>query len=507
MTRTINSLRNVKFTLVGQFFGVGISFFSRMVFVRYLGVEYLGLNGLFTNIISILSLAELGIGSAIVFSIYEPLANRDERKLKALMFIYKRSYMTIGIWMFVAGLAITPFLGYIIKDIPDIPYIQLIYLIFISNSAMTYFFSYKRALIIADQKKYIDSIYHYSAMIVLNVGQILILIVSQNYFLYLGFNFIVIFAENYMISRKADRLYPFLKNYDGEKLETKEKITIIKNIKAMFFHRVGSMVVLGTDNLILSMYVGIAAVGLYSNYLLIIGAVTMVSVVFFQSVSAGVGNLGATESKIHTERIFNYVDFIGYWFYGFSSIALFNLLNPFISLWIGKTYLFEMPVVFLIVINYYIQGQRASVLTFRDALGLFWYDRYKPLFESIINLVASIYLAINLGVAGVLLGTIISSLTTVFWVEPYILYKYGFNSQLRRYFINYVKRVVLTFAMGGICWYLGSFITASLLLEFLIRTLICAVVPNSIIILVFYRTAELQYLLSVLKQFLSGRTT
>lgn len=505
MTRTINSIRNVKFALVGQILGVAISFFARMVFVRYLSMEYLGLNGLFTNIISILSLAELGIGSAIVYSLYEPLANEDQLKIKALMRIFKKAYITIGLWMCMAGLAGTPFLGLIIKDMPDIASIEIIYLIFVANSAVTYFFTYKRLLIIADQKKYIDSIYHYSAYIILNIGQIVILILTQNYLLYLGFNFFIISVENYLISRKADKLFPYLKFYDGEKLEPEEKRTIKRNIQAMFMHRVGSMVVLSTDNLIISMFVSLTAVGLYSNYLLIINALTMAYAMLFQSVAAGVGNLGATENKVYIRKIFKAIDFIGFWLYAFSTIALFNLLNPFISLWLGEQYLFNMPVIFLIVLNFYIHGQRYSVLTFRDALGLFWYDRYKPLFESGINLILSIYFAVYFGVAGVLLGTIISSLTTVFWVEPYVLYKYGLESSLKPYFITYFKRFFLTLAMGGLTWYLCTFFPAISIIGFIVKMIICALIPNLILIMIFHKTEEFQYFIDLLRRLTSRR--
>jgi O-antigen/teichoic acid export membrane protein len=250
------------------------------------------------------------------------------------------------------------------------------------------------------------------------------------------------------------------------------------------------------------MFVGIAAVGIYSNYLLIIGAVTMVFTVLFQSVSASIGNLGATQDKAAIEKIFHSVDFVGFWFYGFSSIALFNLLNPFISLWLGNELTFDMSIVSVIVINFYIQGQRSSLLTFRDALGLFWYDRYKPAFESVINLIASIFLAIHFGVAGVLMGTIFSSLTTVCWVEPYIVYKYGFESPVIKYFISYLKRVTLILGIGGLTWYLNELFVFSEIWDFLFNILICALVPNLMIIIIYFRSDEFQYTLDLFKRFI-----
>ena len=211
MSRTNNSLKNMKYAIVGQGLGLLVSFFSRLVFVRTLGSEYLGLNGLFTNILSILSLAELGVGAAIIYSMYKPLAEKNINKVKALMGIYKKAYVTIGMIIALIGSALVPFLDHLIKNKPNLPYIELIYLMFVINSSISYFFSYKRSLIIADQKRYIATFYRYGFYFLLNITQITVLLLTHNYIFYLGLQIISTFIENICVSRKADTLYPFLK--------------------------------------------------------------------------------------------------------------------------------------------------------------------------------------------------------------------------------------------------------------------------------------------------------
>ncbi len=503
MSRTSNSLRNIKFAVVGQILALLISFIARMVFIRMLNTEYLGLNGLFSNILAILALAELGIGTAIVYSMYKPLADNDIRKLKALMNLYKKFFISIGILIMMLGIAFSPFLKYTMKEIPDIPNIQGLFLIYVATTAISYFYSYKRALIVADQKKYIDSYYYYTFFIAVNVVQMFVLIITANFMLFLIIKLIFVLIENISISYKADKMYPFLKERNIEKLEDTDKSTIVKNIKAMFIHRLGTVVVMATDNLLISKFVGILAVGLYSNYLLVIQALGKLYSIVFQSIIASVGNLGATESKEKLRDTFNFINFINFWIIGFSSIALINLINPFIRLWLGEELLFSNSLVLLIVINFYLNGLRYSVLTFRDALGLFWYDRYKPLLESLVNLIGSIILVQKYGVAGVLLGTTISTITTVFWIEPYIVHKYGLNNTSKIYYIKYLFNTFVIIMAGLLTYFLCNLINNFTIVGFIGRVAICALVPNFLLLLIYHKTDEFKYCVGIGKRILS----
>lgn len=506
MSRTANSIKNIKYSIIGQVVGLLASFITRMVFVRMLSAEYLGINGLFTNILSILAFAELGIGPAIVYSMYKPLAEKDTKMLKGLMSLYKRAYITIGIFILVLGSALTPFIDFFITEVPDVNNLQLIYLLFVVHTSASYFFSYKRSFLIADQQKYIDAFYHSAYLIIRNVLQILVLLVLQNYILFLSVQIIVTFIENLRISNKVDKMYPYIKNNKGGHIDKSVVSEIIKNIKAMAYHKVGSVVISGTDSLVIARFVGIVEVGLYSNYLLITEALKQVFKLIFQSIIASVGNLGATEDTKKSELIFRRIDFLGMYIFGFSFIALLSLLNPFIELWVGEGYLFPINTVVLIVINFYLYGRRRSVLTFRDALGLFWYDRHKPIVESIINLSASIILVNIIGFNGVILGTIISTLTTSFWVEPFVLYKYGFNLSMRGYFKRYLIWTIVIMMIGSFNFWLVNLFDNSILL-FVGKVIITAIVPNILMALIYWKTNEAQYFYHTIKSLIERKTS
>ena len=505
MTRTSNSIRNIKFSLIGQFLILLSNFVTRTVFVRTLGSEYLGLNGLFTNILSILSLAELGVGSAIVYSMYKPLAEKDEYKLKGLMNLYKSAYTSIGIFVLLVGSLLTPFLDLFINEIPKIQHIYLIYLMYVFNSGISYFYSYKRSLLIADQKKYIESLYHNSFYLLRNFLQIIILFILKSFILYLSVQLILTLIENIIISKRVDYLYPIFKEKDNTQLEKKEKSTIFNNVKAMIYHKLGSVVVMGTDNLLIAMFVGLIEVGLYSNYLLIIEALNQIFVVIFQSMMASVGNLGATATDEKKKFIFNCIDLYGFWLYSFATISLFTLFNPFINIWLGEEYVFPLEVVLLIVTSFYLTGRRKSVLTFRDALGLFWHDRYKSIFESAINLIVSISLAKLFGIQGIILGTIVSTLSTSFWIEPFILYKHGFNSSVKSYFCRYAKYTTFMIIVGGLTFYISSIFSDNTIPGFIGKIVVCIVIPNIALLIYLWKSEEVQYLFQMFKNIIDKK--
>lgn len=500
-SRTENSIRNIKYAATGQVIGLLINFITRMVFVRTLSVEYLGINGLFSNILSILSLVELGVGSSIVYSLYKPLAEKDEQKIIALMSIFKKAYITIGIIVAVVGLSLTPFLSVFVREMPDISNIKVIYILVVINSAIGYFFSYKQSLISADQKDYIVMIYKYVFQFIFNVLQIIFLLVTHEYIIYLLLQVVNSLVWNLLVSRKASKLYPFLKNAKSNGLEGEERAALVRNMKAMILHKVGDIVINGTGNLLLAKLVNVVIVGLYSNYLMIISGLQMLFSLLFRSITASVGNLGATSSSDKVSSQFYVINFTGFWIYGFSSICLAILLNPFINLWLGDGYTLSTELVLLVVLNFYLNGMRTSVLTFRDTLGLFWYDRYKPLFEVIINLVFSIGLGLKFGAVGVFLGTTISTISTCFWFEPYIVFKYGFKSSVRPYFKMYgIYTLVCLFALI-VTKYLSAMIIIEGIVGFILLSIVCFFTVNIIFLISFYRTREFKYLY---KKFLSG---
>lgn len=497
-SRTKYSIRNLTFAMTGQVVGLVVSLISRLVFVRYLTTDYLGLSGLFSNILTMLCLVELGIGPAMTYSLYKPLAEDDQSKIKGLMGLYKKVYNIVGIVVIILGFMILPFYRFLIKDVPSISHLDIIFILFVLNTAVSYFYSYKQSLINADQKRYITTCFQYAFFTLLQIVQIIVLIFTQNYIVFLITQVIFTWVQNVAVSKYADNMYPYLKNKGYDKLSEEDLNPIKKNVGAMVFHKVGSMVVLATDNILISRILGLFWVGLYSNYNLITKSLNNVIYQVFNSIVASVGNLGVQEDKEKVTDVFEKVFFLDFWIYGFSSICLFVLFNPFIRLWLGEKYLLDEPVVFIIVLNFYIYGMLKAVRTFRDASGLYYYDRYKPIFEAVINLVASIIFARKIGLSGILIGTIVSTLTTCFWVEPWVLYRKCLSKPLRTYFILSFKYFAITSIVGTIAYGGCSLLPTHGLVAFVSKVGICTALPNLLFLLIFFRSEELMFYKKVL---------
>lgn len=493
MSRTTKSLQNIKVILLLQTVSSAASFFTRRVFVQMLSQEYLGLNGTFSNILAMLSLAEMGIGSVFTYNLYKPLAEQDKGQIAALMVLFRRTYRTIGLVIAALGCALTPFLPVLIRDMPDIPHIYLIYLMFVLDTSLSYFYVYKQLLIIADQRRYIVSTCSVILNMLLQLGQIFSLRLTGNYFAYLGLQVGKTLLTNIILSRIADRLYPYLKIKKTATLSQDTKQEIIKNTKARILHKIGSVVVFGTDNMLISYFVGVISVGLYSNYLMVSQTLAAVYGQLFEALTASIGNLGATSRREHTLPVFWQLNFVVNWLYGFSAVCLFILFNPFISIWLGDGYLFSQEIVFLIALNFYVTGMRQAVQTFRDAYGLFWHDRYKPIAESVINLVVSAVLAIPFGTAGILLGTFVSTMTVCFWVEPLVLFRHGFRAPVWPYFREYALNTLLTLVTGAAAWWVCKALPGEGLLLFLAKMAVCATGGNLFYLLVYHRREEFRY--------------
>lgn len=505
MQRVDKVVKNVRYAVLFQVAGLVVSFVTRTIFVRTLGAEYLGVQGLFSNVLTVLSLAELGVAPAIGFSLYKPLADGDLEQVKSLVRLFRRAYAVIGALVLVLGLALTPFLGFLMKDVPDIPNLRLIFVMFVANSGISYFFSYKRSLIVADQRSYITTVYHYGLLILMNIVQAVCLLTTRNYVLFLAMLLATTLLENVLVSRKADRLYPFLLGR-ARPLGKAQRDAVFRNIRAMALHQVGGVALTGTDSFVISKFVGIVAVGFYSNYLLIAGAVATVFKMVFDSMAASVGNLGATETNEKGLSIFWVLHFLNSWMVAVATVCIVVLANPFITLAFGASYTLPLAFVCLFGMNFYIQNMRKSVVMTKTAFGLFRPDRYRPLIEVFINLVISIVLAIRIGILGVLVGTIVSTLVTSWWIEPYVLFKYGFRTPISTFLRKYSRYTLATLAALAACEILGNLVPSVTIIGFLVSALICFVVANAVFLLQFHKTEEFGYLRDVALVRLRGRS-
>lgn len=471
--RTKYAVLNLLTAWSGKIVIVLFNFILRIVFIQYLSIEYLGVNGLFSNILSILSLADLGISTAIIYSLYRPLENKDETIIKALMGYYKKAYWYIGIIIFLIGVSFIPFLSFFINEETQVKNLEVIYFIFVLETASTYFFSYKANFIIANQKSFIVNLYTNGVKLLRIVISIVVLMFWRNFMAYLLVQLGSTLLENVLISRKAEKMYPILKEKNNEKLSIELRGEIKRNTIALLFHRIGDSVVNGTDYLIMSKFINMISVGIYSNYNMIIQFVHNMLGQFFQSLAAGVGNFSVKEEKGRQQHLFWQIFFIGFWLYGICSVILFCLINPFVTLWVGEDFLFSKEIVIVLVINFYITGMRKPVLTFRDAMGLFWKERYKAIIEALLNIVVSLLLVKQYGVIGIFVGTLFSTVATCLWVEPYVLFRYAWNRTTKKYFLYYLYYSMVTLITGGTAFHAVNQIVGNTLIFFLIKSLVC----------------------------------
>ena len=363
------------------------------------------------------------------------------------MRMFRRFYHIVAGIILAGGLAVIPFLGILIRDKDAVPHLTLIYLLYVANSVLSYIGIYRKIIIDAHQQSYIPTIIRTAFWILQNILQIVVLLLTRNFILYLCIWIVCTVVSNICIYIKAGKMYPFLDEKDVKKLEDKDKLSFDENVKAMMIHKAGSVIVNNTDNLLLSSLVGTIALGCYSNYYLIIGSVRQVLEQLFEGMTASIGEMNVRVSKDRIIRVFDSIFFIGQWVYGLITIMLFEILDVFVSLSFGSQYRFDTKITIVLCMIFYFSGMRQPVLIFRNSMGLFKYDKWKAVAEAVINLAVSLVLGFRYGTVGVFLGTLISLLLTSFWVEPFMFYRHRLGRSCMPYFLKYAYYTFITMAL------------------------------------------------------------
>lgn len=493
-SRTEYSARNAAVAIGSRLVAILGGFVSRVVFTRMLSQEYVGINGLFNDILNVLALSELGVGTAITYALYKPIAERDIERQKSLMRMYRNFYRGVSLIVLTIGLSLVPFLGYLFREQPKVDHLTLIYLLYLANSVLSYKLIYKRILIDAHQLAYIGVLYQTAGWFCQSVLQILILVFTRNFIFYVAVMSLCTVVNNLCISARADRMYPYLRDREVKRLPDAERKAIFHNVRAMFMHKTSTVIVNNTDNLLLSTLVGIGSVSCYTNYFLVIGSVRQILNQMFGGITASVGNLGVESSTERTRKIFEASFFLGQWVFGVAAVCLYEVVNPFVGLFFGRQYVFPEYITLVLCLNFYLTGMRQPTLIFRDSLGVFWYDRYKSLAEAAINLVVSFILGRYLGAVGVFAGTTVSIVTTSLWVEPYMLYKHKLQCPVGGYFRKYGMYAALTFAVWFGADRLCGFFSGSLPVLCVLRLFCCMCVTNLAYLLAYHRREEFQLL-------------
>ena len=494
-SRTEYSILNILTGVGGYFLNTLLGFICRMVFVRCLAAEYLGVNGLFVNILSMLSLAELGVGSAIVYALYKPLAENDEEKIASLVQMYGKAYRVIGGLIMVIGLALMPFLELIIQQQPNISEsLYLLYFINLFNTASSYFFSYRSSLLIAAQRNYIVSGINYAVTILQSILQMVFLLLFQDYLGYLLIQTVGTFIYNVLVSWVSTKYFPFIRNKKAMPLPEEERRALFSNIRDLMVYKVSGLLVNSTDNILITFFSGLATTGVASNYTLLVNTLNSLLTQVFNSLTASIGNHNASESVEKRYEMFSFLNMMNFWLFGWASLGIFFCADDLVELCFGAEYVLPLEISLIMATNFYTSGVTNIVGTYKHTLGLFHYGRFVQVLTGIFNIVLSIVLGCCWGLFGIMAATLISRVLTHLWYTPYVVFKYGFQRKVLDYWRPYFSYTVALIIIGILCQASFSLLSGSHALQTAMKILLCTVIPNSIFVLFFYRTAEFKRL-------------
>lgn len=489
-SRTTKSMTNITFGLLFKIVGIIFPFIIRTVMIQKLGVEYLGLNSLFTSILMVLSLSELGIGSALVYNMYKPIADNDTERVCALLKLYKDVYRCIGIVIALIGIIIMPFLPNMISGEypPDIN-IYYLYIVYLINTVLSYFlFAYKKSILEATQLNGYNSLLETITTLSMYVLQIVALIAFKNYYVYIIFLPLCTLILNIIRSFFVDKRFPQYRCKGS--VENGFIKELYKKVKALLGHKIGSTILTAADSIIISAILGLNTLAIYGNYYQIINSIIGLVTIFYTSITASVGN---SLIKLDNNRIyknFKTLSFINCWIVGWFSICLLCLFQPFMKIWMGKDLMFEFPIVILFVVYFYSWLFRRIGLTYKDAAGMWEEDFWKPYIGIIVNLIANIILCKVIGVAGAILSTIIIMLFIYFPWETNVLFKKMFKKSSKKYYIKMFIYAGCTLVAGIITFYSCSLINISGIIELFIKAILCVIIPNILFLLFYFKTDE-----------------
>ena len=502
-SRSKNTTRNIIFSFANQIVAVLFPFITRTVILNVLGADYLGLNSLFTSILSFLNLAELGIGSAIVFAMYKPCTEKNIKLMNALLNYYRKFYIRIGCTVLGVGILALPFLEILINgNPPENSNIYILFVFFLCNTTSSYFFSgYRQSLFIVNQRSDIISKITLCVNVISQTIQIILLAAFKNYYLFATIPIIGTIAINMISAKLSQNRYPSI-ICDGE-LEDIEKKEIKKRLSGLIGTKLNSVMVHSADTLVISAFLGLRATAIYGNYFYVLNGVNAFVILIFSSMTASVGNSLLIEKNETNKALFDKIQFINAWITGVCSVCLLCLYHRFISLWTGETLTYSLSVEALLVIYFFVYTIQRTIVTFKDAAGIWYEDRYRPYICMVVNVVLNIVSIQYIGIYGVLLSSIISFIISIPWTNA-VLFKSYFGESGVHNLIALVKYAIVTALSCLVTWYITNMLPKGVL-GFIICLPICAVLPNVIFLLVYSRTKEFYLMKEMILQRVVGR--
>lgn len=453
--RTVESSKNAITSLIFYIANCIFSFVSKTIFIQYLGIEYAGLNSLFTNVLGVLNIAELGLSTAVGYSLYKPLAENDTKTINEILKLYKYLYRIIAIFILIVGLIVTFFLQYMITSSISLMQIRIAFILYLLATVVSYLFTFLNVLPSADQKNYIVTKIQGIIRIIKNVIQLVAIIIFKNYYVWLILEIsgnIIGYVYTNIVIKKKYGYYQESNELKFNELLKKYK-EVIQKVRDLFFHKIGGLAVNQTDNIVISYFCTLTDVGIYGNYILVFNLVTGIFEQVFSSVTASFGNLIIKKDKKETFKIWKELHILVVFLTSICCYLFYKLINNFITVWVGQEYILAKTVVFCIALNVMFKIIKQPIDKFKEAFGIFW-DKQAPFIEAVINLIVSVVLAMKIGILGVVIGTVVSNIIiTAIW-KPYITFKYGFKEK----FIEYIKLNIPLVGLSVISLFISNFI-------------------------------------------------
>lgn len=505
-SRAKNSVRNSVFGLAFKLLNIVGAFIARTLLIYFLGVEYVGLDGLFTSVLTLLSLAEVGFNTAIVYKLYKPIAENDVETVCSYLNLYKRIYRAIGVIVFVLGIAILPFLKHFIKgDVPDDINIYLLFLIYLANSCLSYWlFAYKTAILSANQREDLPNKVNCIATIIKYSLQIVLLFCFRNYYLFIIIIPLITVFTNLGNAYLANRYFPQYQCRGGISDENKNDIK--QNIKALLYNKIGVVIITGSDNIIISSFLGLTILGVYDSYYYIYSMIYSVFAIMYNSITPSIGNSIVKESNSQNLLLFDRFCFVNFWAVTIASVTLFCLYNPFIQLWLGEEKAFDNTFSLIMALYLFFWLYRFAVLIFKNALGLWWPDRYRAIIEAFCNVILNLILVQYIGIYGIMLSTLISCLVVSVPWEARVLFKKYFLISPTNYFFIFIKRFILVIAIGSMSFSLCElFCKETTIVNLCIRLFICFFSSNIVLYIIYRNDTNFHYLKLQIKRLLCYR--
>lgn len=491
-SRTENAKRNAILAVAKKIVTLVLVLISRKIFIKYIGVEYLGINSLFANVLTLLSLADLGIGTAMNVSLYKPIAEKDYKTLAAIIGYFKKIYWSIAAVITLVGMGLIPFLKYIVNMDQDIPHLYLYYIIMVCRNAFSYLFAYKSSILNADQKSStIDTITIWLTF-VKTILEIIFVVVFKNFFAYLLVDVLFVVTRNLMVAYVANKRYPFIT--EKAELNNEEKKRICSNLFSLSLYKISFVALNGTDNILMSIMVGTIYVGMYANYYSVSTNIEGMLGLIFMALTPSIGNLVATSKGKDIYRVFNQAQIASFWISGVVCAGLTFLIQDFITLWLGEGMLLDKYTVAAIALYQYYSICMRPIWIFREGTGMYRQIRYIMLITAGLNILLSIVLGKYLGLSGILFATTLANILTCFLYEPRILFKTFLNTNPMIYYRDYFINILLTLFGMVLCYFALKRLTEVSVVMFIIKGVICVSIMSAVYFVRYFKTPEFKEL-------------